>query len=91
MSVIPTIKNTTLVIINNYSCLEFDIFTSLFLLFYLFFFFLQQKGVFVIVVSVSSPTNMHVLAQIAGSSSKVINGNALESTILDEKKVLGVC
>jgi len=52
---------------------------------------LEQKGVFVIVVSVSSPTNMHVLAQIAGSSSKVINGNALESTILDEKKVLGVC
>ena len=85
MSVLPTIKNTTLVIMNLMYLLHyFDYFIYLF-------FFLQQKGVFVIVVSVSSPTNMHVLAQIAGSSSKVINGNALESTILDEKKVLGVC
>jgi len=52
---------------------------------------LEQKGVFVIVVSISSPTNTQVLGHIAGPSGKVINGNALEGTILDKKKDFGVC
>lgn len=52
---------------------------------------LEQKGVFVIVVSISSPNNRQVLGHIAGPSGKVINGNALESTILDKKKDFGVC
>lgn len=52
---------------------------------------LEQKGVFVIVVSISSPTNTQVLGHIAGPSGKVINGNALGSTILDKKKDFGFC